>query len=79
MKRGNVREVWTSGRLCDKEVDGCEQDRFQPYNIRGWFWASTLQSMGETNVFNGRKVRARGQLEVNNSSFRVLAGLRPGG
>ena len=57
MKRGNVREVWTSGRLCDKEVDGCEQDRFQPYNIRGWFWASTLQSMGETNVFNGRKVR----------------------
>ena len=31
-------------------------DRFQPYNIRGWFWASSLQSMGETNVFNGRKV-----------------------
>merc|ERR1712080_715231 len=22
---------------------------------RGWFWASSLQSMGETNVFNGRK------------------------
>merc|ERR1712055_186963 len=55
MKSGNVREVWTSGRLCDKEVDGCEADRFQPYNIRGWFWASTLQSMGETNVFNGRR------------------------
>jgi len=55
MKRGNVKEVWTSGRLCDKEVDGCEQARFQPYNIRGWFWASTLQGMGETNVFNGRK------------------------
>jgi len=55
MKSGNVREVWTSGRLCDKEVDGCEADRFQPYNIRGWFWASSLQSMGETNVFNGRK------------------------
>ena len=74
MKRGNVREVRTSGRLCDKEVDGCEQDRFQPYNIRGWFWASTLQSMGETNVFNGRKVRARGgraacRLEVNSSSL----------
>ena len=30
--------------------------RFQPYNIRGWFWASTLQGMGDTNVFNGRKV-----------------------
>merc|ERR1711935_273611 len=55
MNSGNVREVWTSGRLCDKEVDGCEADRFQPYNIRGWFWASSLQSMGETNVFNGRK------------------------
>jgi len=57
MKSGNVREVWTSGRLCDKEVDGCEQARFQPYNIRGWFWAATLQGMGETNVFNGRRVR----------------------
>ena len=56
MKAGNVREVWTSGRLCDKEVDGCDQPRFQPYNIRGWFWAATLQSMGETNVFNGRRV-----------------------
>merc|ERR1712061_327634 len=37
MNGGNVREVWTSGRLCDKEVDGCDQPRFQPYNIRGWF------------------------------------------
>jgi len=27
MNSGNVREVWTSGRLCDKEVDGCEADR----------------------------------------------------
>merc|ERR1712072_546526 len=34
-KAGHMREVWTSGRLCDKEVDGCEADRFQPYNIRG--------------------------------------------
>ena len=58
--------------VMDKEVDGRENsrrkagrwdslitimnDRFQPYNIRGWFWASSLQSMGETNVFNGRKV-----------------------
>jgi len=59
MGRGNVKEVWTSGRLCDKEVDGCDQPRFQPYNIRGWFWASTLQSMGETNVFNNpRKFNA---------------------
>jgi hypothetical protein len=38
------------------QVDGCDQPRFQPFNIRGWFWASTLQGMGETNVFNGKKV-----------------------
>ena len=55
MARAGVREVWSSGRLCDKEVDGCDQPRFQPYNIRGWFWAATLATMGETNVFNGRK------------------------
>ena len=29
--------------------------RFQPYNINGWFWAATLGTMGQTNVFNGRK------------------------
>ena len=56
MRRAGVKEIWTSGRLCDKEVDGCDAPRFQPYNIRGWFWAATLQSMGETNVFSGRKV-----------------------
>jgi len=55
MARAGVREVWTSGRLCDKEVDGCDQPRFQPYNINGWFWAATLATMGSTNVFNGRK------------------------
>jgi len=53
--RDPIKEIWTSARLCDKEVDGCEQDRFQPYNIRGWFWASTLAPMGETNVYSGRK------------------------
>ncbi|XP_023343172.1 uncharacterized protein LOC111712710 isoform X1 [Eurytemora carolleeae] len=58
MKKAGVRETWSSGRLCDKEVDGCDQPRFQPYNIRGWFWASTLQGMGETNVFDGRKYNA---------------------
>jgi len=47
MARGGVREVWTSGRLCDKEVDGCDQPRFQPYNINGWFWAATLGTMDQ--------------------------------
>ena len=55
MARAGVREVWTSGRLCDKEVDGCDQPRFQPYNVNGWFWAATLGTMGPTNQFNGRK------------------------
>lgn len=50
-----IQEVWTSARLCDKEVDGCEADRFQPYNVNGWFWAATLGLMGPTNVKNGRK------------------------
>ena len=51
-------QVWTSGRLCDKEVDGCDQPRFQPYNINGWFWAATLGTMGPTNNFSGRKFNA---------------------
>ena len=33
MNSGNVREVWTSGRLCDKEVDGCEADRYSSHLI----------------------------------------------
>jgi len=61
MARAGVREVWTSGRLCDKEVDGCDQPRFQPFNINGWFWAATLATMGPTNVFTGRKFNAWSQ------------------
>jgi len=33
MNAGNVREVWTSGRLCDKEVDGCEADRYSTASL----------------------------------------------
>jgi len=68
MNQGNVREVWTSGRLCDKEVDGCDQPRFQPYNIRGWFWAATLQGMGETNVYNGRRFNGWSQTGQKNKA-----------
>ena len=25
--KNDLDQVWTSGRLCDKEVDGCEQPR----------------------------------------------------
>jgi len=59
MRGGRVRESWTSGRLCDAEVDDChKKPQFQPYNINGWFWASTLQPMGPTNVFSGRQYNA---------------------
>ena len=33
MKKANVREVWSSGRLCDKEVDGCEADRYSTASL----------------------------------------------
>jgi len=50
-----VQNVHTAGRLCDAEVDGCNQTRFQPLSVNGWFWASTLRMMPPTNqVFNGR-------------------------
>ena len=45
--------------MCDAEVDDCdEKPQFQPYNINGWFWASTLRPMGPTNVFNGPQFNA---------------------
>merc|ERR1712004_867124 len=44
-----IKEIWTSGRLCDAEVSGCEADHYKPLNINGWFWASTLVKMLPTN------------------------------
>jgi len=50
MNQGALDNIHTAGRLCDKEVEGCNQTRFQPLKINGWFWASTLKMMPPTNV-----------------------------
>jgi len=49
MARAGIREIWTAGRLCDAEVNGCTASHYQPLNINGWFWASTLVKMLPTN------------------------------
>merc|ERR1711890_115634 len=49
MDGAGIKEIWTSGRLCDAEVSGCEADHYKPLNINGWFWASTLVKMLPTN------------------------------
>jgi len=54
MKVSGIKDVHTSGRLCDGEVEGCDQPRFQPLSINGWFWASTLQMMPPTNQKSNR-------------------------
>ncbi|QQP32418.1 Putative LOC100748578, partial [Caligus rogercresseyi] len=51
MRASGIKDIHTSGRLCDAEVEGCDkQPRFKPLKINGWFWASTLQMMPPTNV-----------------------------
>ncbi len=56
MDTSGVQNVHTAGRLCDAEVEGCNQTRFQPLKINGWFWASTLKMMPPTNVISDRFV-----------------------
>jgi hypothetical protein len=56
MDSSSIKNVHTAGRLCDKEVEGCNQTRFQPLKINGWFWASTLKMMPPTNVVSDRFV-----------------------
>jgi len=48
-EKANIKEIWTSGRLCDAEVSGCEAKHYFPKNINGWFWASTVSKMLPTN------------------------------
>ncbi|XP_040571052.1 uncharacterized protein [Lepeophtheirus salmonis] len=56
MRASGIKDIPTSGRLCDAEVEGCDkQPRFQPLKINGWFWSATLQMMPPTNSpSNGR-------------------------
>ena len=56
MKSSGIKDVHTSGRLCDGEVEGCDQPRFQPLHINGWFWASSLKMMPPTNQISQRFV-----------------------
>ena len=57
MKASNIQDVHTAGRLCDAEVEGRDAARFQPLNINGWFWASTLRMMPPTNLRSNNVVR----------------------
>lgn len=56
MKSSGIKDVHSSGRLCDGEVEGCDQPRFQPLHINGWFWASSLKMMPPTNQVSNRFV-----------------------
>ena len=56
MRTTGIDNVHTAGRLCDAEVEGCNQTRFQPLQINGWFWASTLRMMPPTNVIGTNPV-----------------------
>ena len=49
MGGAGIGQIWTAGRLCDAEVNGCEARHYFPKNINGWFWASTLVQMLPTN------------------------------
>jgi hypothetical protein len=49
MNQAGIKEIWTAGRLCDAEVNGCDAPHYQPLSINGWFWASTLVQMLPTN------------------------------
>ena len=70
MKSSGIKDVHTAGRLCDGEVEGCDQPRFQPLHINGWFWASTLKMMPPTNQQSNRFV----SLQMNNIlAFEIIA------
>ena len=56
MRTSDIKDLHTAGRLCDKEVEGCEAAHFQPININGWFWASTLKMMPPTNFVSNNAV-----------------------
>merc|ERR1739848_76056 len=64
MQGARVSQIWTAGRLCDAEVTGCDAPHYQPLNINGWFWASTLVKMLPTNrPVDGKFVRGVNEWE----------------
>ena len=75
MDKSGLDNVHTAGRLCDAEVEGCNQTRFQPLKINGWFWASTLKMMPPTNAVSPNRFvslcqAARALLVTNTQCFR---------
>jgi len=44
---GNVKYIWTSGRLCN--FDGCDRPDFFPKSINGWFWSANQARLNPTN------------------------------
>lgn len=47
IKKYNVYDLWTSGRLCN--FHGCEAPHLQPKNINGWFWSGSGVTIPATN------------------------------
>ena len=72
MKSSDIKDVHTSGRLCDGEVEGCDQPRFQPLHINGWFWASSLKMMPPTNQQSQRFVSVSIYCWYENSFFFIF-------
>lgn len=82
MRSSNVQNIHTSGRLCDKEVEGCDAAHFKPLNINGWFWASTLKMMPPTNFVSNNAVvsllraqMAKLKIHFLNLMFSIITGL----
>ncbi|ODM99338.1 Collectin-43 [Orchesella cincta] len=48
IKSGNLKYIWSSGRLCD--FKGCkERPDLQPVTVNGWFWSGSGTKMASTN------------------------------
>jgi len=55
-------------------VEGCEAERFQPLNINGWFWSSTLKMMPPTNLVSNSTVVKKRFFEKTNMANQILIG-----
>ncbi|CAB4063692.1 unnamed protein product [Lepeophtheirus salmonis] len=44
VKDDKIKSIWTSGRKCNFQGKGCDKPKFQPINVRGWFWSGAGNS-----------------------------------
>ncbi|XP_040566110.1 uncharacterized protein [Lepeophtheirus salmonis] len=44
MEQDKIKSIWTSGRKCNFQGKGCDKPKFQPINVRGWFWSGAGNS-----------------------------------